>query len=429
MPQPHLLILEADDAAPGAFGRVGLRHALEAAGLPADACRVARLADFASGDSGPTPATGFAAWLILGPGADPLLVDEALEKLEALHAPVALTRQDRGEGAATAASGEAVVGLDPRTPLDATAAVLAALARQAVPQALLAAEARMLRRQHEGLSREMSRMDEELRLAMKIQRGFLPTDPPACGPLRLGVLFRPAGYVGGDLYDVRRLDEHHLGVFVVDAVGHGVPAALMSIYLKQVIRQRELTPGRGPGYRLLEPAETLARLNRDLLGLDHGSTALATAVVGVLDTRTGALRVARAGHPLPVLLREGREPEAIGPEGPMLGVFASDGFEQREVHLRDGDRLLLYSDGFELAFPAAEDPEATARRRGRLRVSNRYLDEFRSFAGVPVDEAMDRFRERIDHEVGSLHPPDDLTLLCLAVDGAWGQGAALARAA
>ena len=113
----------------------------------------------------------------------------------------------------------------------------------------------------------------------------------------------------------------------------------------------------------------------------------------------------------------------------MLGVFACDGFDQQELHLRDGDRLLLYSDGFELAFPGSEEPGGAAHRPGRIRVSDRYLEEFRAFAGAPVHAAMDRFRDRIDHEVGSLHPPDDRTLLCLAVDGSWGGEAALAKAA
>ncbi len=427
MPQPQLLILEADDAFPGAFARIGLRHALERAGLPMSACRVQRLDDFLAGESQPGASTGFAAWLIIGPETSALAVDEALERLEDLHAPVALTRQVRG-GQEAAAPGEAVVGLDPRTPLDATAAVLAALARQALPQAVLAAESRLLRRQHEGIAKEMSKLDDELRMAMKIQRGFLPAKLPVKAPLGVSVLWRPAGYVGGDLYDVCRLDEHHVGFYVLDAVGHGVPAALMSIYLKQIIRQRELTPGEGPGYRLLEPAETLARLNEDLLALDRGSTALATAVVAVLDTRNGRLTLARAGHPLPLLLRRGVEPERVGPEGPMLGVFACDDFGQETLSLTDGDRLLLYSDGFELAFPQ-DHPRKTARSNRRVRASDRYLEEFLDLAHGPCDAAMKRFRRRLEDEIGSLHPPDDLTLVCLAVDGAWGAEAALQRAA
>ncbi|BAM03995.1 PP2C family protein-serine/threonine phosphatase [Phycisphaera mikurensis] len=425
MHPPQLLILESDDAAPGAYGRIGLRHALRRAGLPPSACRVQRLGDFLSREATPASAAGFAAWLITGPATPAASVDEAVERLAALHAPVALTRQLRS-GERAAAPGEAVIELDPRTPLEATAAVLAALAQQARPQAALAAERHLLKRQHDGLSKEMSRLNEELRMAMKIQRGFLPDDVPGFGPLSVGVMWRPAGYVGGDLYDVVRLDEHHVGVFVVDAVGHGIPAALMSIYIRQILKQRELTPGRGGGYRLIEPGETLRRLNEHLLDLGHGATALATAVVGVLDTRSGELRVARAGHPLPLLLRRGEPAEVIGPEGPMLGVFACEHFDQQTLRLRDGDRLLLYSDGFELAFP---NPERPGDAPGRLRASERYVEEFGTFADAPADEAMQRFRDRLEAETGSLHPPDDLTLVCLAVDGAWGDEAALRAAA
>lgn len=428
MPQPQLLIIEADDAVPGAFGRIGLRHALERAGLPPSACRVTRLADFLSVKDHSPSVRGFAAWLLIGPETAAIDVDEALETLTHMHVPVALTRQTRG-GREAPSPDEAVVGLDARTPLDATAAVLAALARQAQPQARLAAESRLLKRQHEGLSREMSRLDDELRMAMKIQRGFLPAELPAVGPLRVDVLWRPAGYIGGDLYDVTRLDEHHLGFSILDAVGHGVPAALMAIHLKQSLCQRELTPGQGGGYRLLEPGETLRRLNQNLLDLDRGSAALATAVVAVLDTRTGFLKVARAGHPLPLLLRRGEEPTTLGPDGPMLGVFACEEFKQDTVRLRNRDRLLFYSDGFEHAFPHEKAPTGPGRR---MRVSSRHLTEFASLAEGPIDEAMDRFRLRLESQTGSLHPPDDLTLLCLAVDGSWAESAAntaLAQAA
>ena len=79
----------------------------------------------------------------------------------------------------------------------------------------------------------MTRLDEELRLAAKLQQDFLPKQLPQVGPIHFHSLFRPAGYVSGDLYDVMRLDEKRVGFFPVDAVGHGMPAALLTMFIKR----------------------------------------------------------------------------------------------------------------------------------------------------------------------------------------------------
>src|SRR5258706_5028608 len=84
-------------------------------------------------------------------------------------------------------------------------------------------ELNMLRRRDETLRFFMHRLDEELRLAARIQQDFLPKILPQVGRVHFHTLFRPAGYVSGDLYDVMRLDEEHIGFFLCDAVGHGMP--------------------------------------------------------------------------------------------------------------------------------------------------------------------------------------------------------------
>src|SRR5260221_832124 len=79
----------------------------------------------------------------------------------------------------------------------------------------------------------------------------------------LSVVFsRPAGYVSGDLYDVARLDETHVAFCIVDAVGHGMPAALLTMFIKRALVSKEIGPG---GYRLLPPSETMRRLNYALV--------------------------------------------------------------------------------------------------------------------------------------------------------------------
>src|SRR5215213_10977953 len=131
----------------------------------------------------------------------------------------------------------------------------------------LRAELSLLRKRDETLNYHLTRIDEELRLAARLQQDFLPKELPEVGNVRFHTLYRPAGYVSGDLYDVMRLDERRVGFYLADAVGHGVPAALLTMFVKQALQTRELID-RGPGYRLLDPSEALRRLNARLIDQD-----------------------------------------------------------------------------------------------------------------------------------------------------------------
>lgn len=114
------------------------------------------------------------------------------------------------------------------------------------------AELEAMRRRDTTLEFYMRRLDEELRLAARVQQDFLPKSMPKVANVRFQTLFRPAAHVSGDLYDVMRLDESHVGFYMADAVGHGMPAALLTMFLKQALVTKDIFPG---GYRLLEPAE------------------------------------------------------------------------------------------------------------------------------------------------------------------------------
>src|SRR4051795_9757204 len=126
----------------------------------------------------------------------------------------------------------------------------------------LRGELDLLRRRDETLNYYMQRLDEELRLAARLQQDFLPKSLPQLGRVRFHTLFRPAGYVSGDLYDVMRLDERWVGFYMADAVGHGMPAALLTMFIKNALVTKEITQG---SYRLLDPSQTIAKLNDTII--------------------------------------------------------------------------------------------------------------------------------------------------------------------
>ncbi|MEZ6318008.1 MAG: SpoIIE family protein phosphatase [Phycisphaerales bacterium] len=156
-----------------------------------------------------------------------------------------------------------------------------------------------------GVQGQVTRWQDEMQLAASVQREFFPKKTPTPDGLDVGVIFRPAGYVSGDIWDVEQVDEHRTAFFIADAVGHGVPAALLTLVIARSIRKTE---GVGADRRVLSPAETLTRLNLEFSERLTDRSRFATAVYGVFDARSNTVTLAGAGHPVadPVAARADR---------------------------------------------------------------------------------------------------------------------------
>jgi phosphoserine phosphatase RsbU/P len=259
-----------------------------------------------------------------------------------------------------------------------------------------------LRKRDRTVNFHMQRIDEELRMAARLQQDFLPKSMPRFGPVSFHALWRPAGYVSGDIYDVFRLDESHVGFYIADAVGHGVPAALLTMFIKHSLVTKEIS---SQDYRLLEPGETLARLNDALASQNLATGTFCTACYGVLDTESLVLEIASAGHPAPMLLRGEGPPGVVKVDGSLLGIFEGEHYQTRSVQLCPGDRVLLYTDGVEVAFSPDSDSPSPDR-------FNDELFKRRQFGG---EHLIADFARHLDFEVGSLNPRDDLTLLVVGI--------------
>jgi phosphoserine phosphatase RsbU/P len=270
-------------------------------------------------------------------------------------------------------------------------------------------EIRVSQRYQGGLRQEMGVLHEEMQLAGRIQREFLPDSMPDVDGVGFDVLFRPCGYVSGDIYDVKRVDEHRVGFVLADAVGHGVPAALMTMIMTRALPSMEQGLADGS---LIEPSVALHRLNEVMIrgGGDNGR--FATGVYGVIDTRTHEVTLAGAGHPPPLVIGPDGV-RAIETEGPLLGIFKDAEFPQVTFSLEPGELLMLYSDGFETAFPSSANTE-----HNRKLPTDLYIEYFGSLAQVmatgDVREARERLEAEIEGQAGSLHQVDDLTALLVA---------------
>ncbi|MFK7882561.1 MAG: PP2C family protein-serine/threonine phosphatase [Phycisphaerales bacterium] len=263
-----------------------------------------------------------------------------------------------------------------------------------------------------GAYGEMAKLQEEMQTAATIQRAHMPRKIPVINGIDVGLVYRPATYVSGDIYDVAQLDEHRSAFFIADAVGHGVPAALMTMIIACGLHKVD---GIGEDARVVPPAEALYRLNNAMTEHTGGSSLFATAVYGIFDARTGEVTIAGAGHPPPIIVRaDGKSIDRVEPEGPLLGVFPDADFGQTTHRLEPGDLLILFSDGFEVAFPKAGS-EGDDFKRPTLT----YLDKLAHAGecGMPLAEAVEVLEGELDNAAGSLHQPDDITALFIASTG------------
>jgi phosphoserine phosphatase RsbU/P len=287
------------------------------------------------------------------------------------------------------------------------AIVLRALAeRQGAVSELIRDRSRMLSAQA-GLMNQMETMLDELTLAAQIQQELIPRHGPEIDGVDLAVICRPAGYVSGDLFHVVALDDEHVGFFLADAVGHGVPAALFTLLIA-----RSLEPKDDAG-RIRPAAEVLASLNAEMMVRNSTGSRFATGVYGVLNIETGEAEIAGAGHPAPIITRSGGV-ERVETNGPLLGVFEDAEFDAQRIVLEAGDAIVIFSDGFENAFPS------TAEDAYSLRLPTQdYLDHLAAFGrdcceSGAFEDATRRFEAALDGQLGSLHQPDDITALVIS---------------
>lgn len=202
-----------------------------------------------------------------------------------------------------------------------------------------AAEAQNL---NQRLQQAYQQIDGDSELTRRIHRGFLPRSLPEVGQVKFAVCYRPRSRIGGDFYDVMRLDEEHVGLFVADAMGRGLPASsLLSVFVKKSLTPKEIL---GRSYRLVPPGEVLDRLNRELLNLSLPEPPFVTMLYVQLNCRDGSLTFARAAHPHPLHVPADGEPAYWHAAGTLLGVFESE-FPVQQKQLKPGDKLILFSDG------------------------------------------------------------------------------------
>ena len=240
-----------------------------------------------------------------------------------------------------------------------------------------------------ALAIEHRRLMELRTAARHLQQRLLPQALPEIPELDLAARYLPAeAGVGGDWYDVIALPSGRVGVAIGDVVGKGAQAAAYMGELRSALRAYALEE--------LAPARALAKLAR-FVDLRRGQ--MATLVYGIIDPGESRMRIARAGHPYPLLVHPERGATYLASRGgPPLGVVEVDSFPEHESAIEAGSTLLLYTDGL------------VERRDKRIRDPESALAEAASASPLDPETLCDNVLGRF---VRGLPSEDDVALLAV----------------
>lgn len=193
-------------------------------------------------------------------------------------------------------------------------------------------------------------LDADLIEAKKLQQSLLRDRYRDFGPAEVSMMLHSSGHVGGDLVGMFPISESRIGLYGIDVSGHGISSALMTArlagYLSAAAPEQNLALRKteNGSFTARPPAEVLGLLNR-LIMSEMQTEHYFTIALADADLETGKVILAQAGHPHPALQRADGRVEFIGQGGLPVGLFDDARFDQVEISMASGDRLLLYSDG------------------------------------------------------------------------------------
>jgi sigma-B regulation protein RsbU (phosphoserine phosphatase) len=245
---------------------------------------------------------------------------------------------------------------------------------------------------------EKTRLEEEMILASKIQRSFLPAQFPSIEGMDIYANAVPSKHVGGDYFDVLDMGSGKIVMAVADVAGKGVPAGLLMSMLQASLRTQVTENG-------LACAKIIDRINR-LVYESTDPEQFATFFLCAVDSDRRVLTFCNAGHNFPIVVRKDGSCELLRDGGLILGVMGNVTFDEGRTPLGSGDMLVCYTDG------VTEARDINDEEYGEQRL----MDLVRSVRNVgSAREVITAVQESVLDFTGGADQADDMTMLVLKV--------------
>jgi sigma-B regulation protein RsbU (phosphoserine phosphatase) len=263
------------------------------------------------------------------------------------------------------------------------------------------------------LSEAYSVIKEDLEAAAKIQSSLLPQSASIIGGVQFDWIFLPCTFVAGDIFNYFKLDDYHIGFYLLDVAGHGIPAAMLSVSLSRILSPandeegllKQVSPDMNCHYNNpASPALAVKALNHQFQ-FDSDTMQYFTMIYGIIDTREGRTSITQAGHPPPIFLQKGTNASLIGTGGYPVGLLPDLDYEEDELHLKKGDRLILYSDGITECANGTKEQFSVERL---MKISEKGQD-------LTLHELMGDIEQSLRQWKGNDEFEDDITLLGMEV--------------
>jgi serine phosphatase RsbU (regulator of sigma subunit) len=241
-------------------------------------------------------------------------------------------------------------------------------------------------------------LEDELQSVAEEQRKLLPSRLPEIEGLKLGVHYETSRYAGGDYYDIIELPDNQWGFIMADAAGHSTSAAVLVAMTCALFRSYPEPPA--------DPARLLLDINEHMCSLSNNS--FLTALYMVYDAESHNLRLARAGHPPPVLYRP-QDAKAVELECKGVWPLAIEPYGNvplTETTLQSGDHLMLYTDGITERF----SPDGECYEVERL------CEQFSRDSGDDPRKIISSLMDDVNRFAGGLPPNDDQAVLIMVVE-------------
>lgn len=181
------------------------------------------------------------------------------------------------------------------------------------------------------------KMSKDLGFAKRIQEKILPTKGVIYN-IRIDYIYKPSEMLSGDIFDVFHVDDEHIGIYISDVSGHGVAAAMMTMFIRQTMRSIV--------ENILSPADALAELYKRFMTLDLEVDKYFTIFYGVFNTKTYEFKFANAGHNCIPIKYNDNGMEMLEIKGyPIAILFNEMSYNEKKIKLKKNDKILFYTDG------------------------------------------------------------------------------------
>jgi sigma-B regulation protein RsbU (phosphoserine phosphatase) len=186
----------------------------------------------------------------------------------------------------------------------------------------------------------LKKIHRETQIAKNIQNKILPEDKIYDETVAVNSYYQPADDLGGDIFDIVHISEDEYLLYIADVSGHGIQAALLTVFIRERVRANLRIAKEGP-------ARLLGKLVKDFNSLEMDATLYVTMALCQYDRRRHELSIANAGHGCyPIIIRGNGHVETVPIKGlPVCAIAEEDSYEEEILGMHPGDRLILYTDG------------------------------------------------------------------------------------